>query len=226
MKKPVTCLLLILAWAVLRGAEPSIAELRAKAEAGDVVAQVQLASDYDYGRGVPQDYGQAAHWYRKAADQGNSVAQNNLGSLYQNGLGVARDYAKAGELYRASAALGFPMAENSLGMMYDLGLGVTQDREMGNQWYLKAAEHGVPEAMLNLAINYHDGVGVPLDKIESFKWLDMARFFTQQSKDMKTKWRIRGTLDQLKKELTKAQIKEGEQRSHDWYEAFRKRNGR
>ncbi len=211
---------------VMPGAEPTINELRAKAEAGDSKAQLLIASDYDHGRGIRQDYAEAARWYEKAAVAGDRVAQNNLGSLYQNGLGVTKDYAKALELYRKSAEQEFAMAENSLGMMYDLGLGVGQDREIGNQWYRKAAEHGIPEAMLNLGLNYHDGAGVPQDKVEAFKWIDLARFFTQNSNDMKTKWQIRGVLDQLKKELSRAQIKEGEHRSHDWYESYRKKNSK
>lgn len=45
--------------------------------------------------GVPQDYAEAAKWYRKAAEQGISLAQFNLGTLYYNGQGVPQDYAEA-----------------------------------------------------------------------------------------------------------------------------------
>jgi TPR repeat protein len=47
------------------------------------------------GWGVPQDYAQAAIWYRKAAEQGSAEAQFNLGLLYDNGLGVPLDYSQA-----------------------------------------------------------------------------------------------------------------------------------
>ncbi len=43
---------------------------------------------YAIGRGVPQDYTQAAIWYRRAADQGHSGAQYELGLLYDKGQGV------------------------------------------------------------------------------------------------------------------------------------------
>ena len=43
------------------------------------------------GRGVPQDYAEAARWFRFAAEQGHVKAQANLGWLYHNGLGVARN---------------------------------------------------------------------------------------------------------------------------------------
>jgi len=37
---------------------------------------------------VPQDYTQAAIWYRRAAEQGHSGAQYELGLLYDKGQGV------------------------------------------------------------------------------------------------------------------------------------------
>ena len=52
---------------------------RAKALQGDAAAQFNLGLMYAQGRGVAQDYGVAASWYRKAADQGNADAQGVLG---------------------------------------------------------------------------------------------------------------------------------------------------
>ena len=37
-------------------------------------AQVKLADIYLEGRGVPQDYTEAAEWYRRAAEQGDAMA--------------------------------------------------------------------------------------------------------------------------------------------------------
>ncbi len=196
--------------------------LLAKAEQGDVNAQVAVALRYDTGARRPEDYAQAVTWYQKAANAGDAVAQNNLGSMYQNGLGVQKDLEKARALYAKAAAQGFPMAENSLGLMYDLGLGgLPQDRAVADAWYLKAADQGEPEAMLNLGINYHNGYGVPMDLVQSYKWLDLARFFTQSSKDMRVKWSCRGALDALSKEMNPASIKDGQRLSHDWVESFR-----
>ena len=47
------------------------------------------------GQGVPQDYAEAARWYRKAAGQGNDRAQSSLGIMYFNGQGVAQDYVQS-----------------------------------------------------------------------------------------------------------------------------------
>jgi TPR repeat protein len=59
------------------------------------MAQHNLGFAYGVGQGLPQDYGQAAFWYRKAADQGNAEAQLGLGLLYAQGQGVPQDYVEA-----------------------------------------------------------------------------------------------------------------------------------
>ena len=74
---------------------PKIAALRVKANAGDADAQYNLGRIYDNGQGVPQDYGQAAAWYRKAAEQGTAPAQRDLGLLYYQGAGVAKSVPDA-----------------------------------------------------------------------------------------------------------------------------------
>jgi len=44
-----------------------------------------------FGAGVPQNYSEAADWYRRAAEQGHVDAQVSLGQLYQTGRGVPLD---------------------------------------------------------------------------------------------------------------------------------------
>jgi TPR repeat protein len=63
-----------------------------------------LGIAYDNGRGVPQDYGQAAQWYRKAAQQGFAGAQINLGALYTNGHGVRQNRVVAYALFNLTTA--------------------------------------------------------------------------------------------------------------------------
>ena len=50
---------------------------------------------YQYGRGVPQNYGMAVYWYRRAAEQGNPAAQHLLGLMYDKGLGRPTDHVAA-----------------------------------------------------------------------------------------------------------------------------------
>ena len=51
------------------------------AEQGDAAAQCLLGVVYAQGLGVPQDYKEAAKWYRLAAEQGHAAAQRNRGLL-------------------------------------------------------------------------------------------------------------------------------------------------
>jgi TPR repeat protein len=70
-------------------------ELIEKAKAGDAVAQYKLGYNYYLGKGIAQDFSQAAVWWQKAAEQGFPDAQNNLGVLYNSGKGVPQSYADA-----------------------------------------------------------------------------------------------------------------------------------
>lgn len=95
----------------------------------------------------------------------------------------------------------------------DLGTGVKQDRAKANELYLKAAQAGDPRSMMNYAINLANGDGTKADLVEAFSWTDVARFLTQDSKDMKMRWRIRGLYDELKESLSPIQLKEAESRT-------------
>ena len=71
--------------------------LSAAAKQGQPDAQVTLGQMYENGEGVPQDYGLAAYWYRKAADRtiylgGAGQGANSLAQLYQDGHATPQDY--------------------------------------------------------------------------------------------------------------------------------------
>jgi TPR repeat protein len=74
------------------------------AEQGDPVAQSYLGFMFETGRGVPQNYTEAAMWYRRAAEQGDSLAQYSLGLLYDKGQGVPRDIVEASKWLNLSTA--------------------------------------------------------------------------------------------------------------------------
>ena len=69
-------------------------------------AQNSLGYMYSQGKGVPQDYKEAAKWYRKAAEQGLAIAQLNLGIRYAQGEGVLQDYVESYAWLNISAAQG------------------------------------------------------------------------------------------------------------------------
>lgn len=61
------------------------------AEAGDVVAQYNLAMMFAEGDGTNVNDKKAVYWYIKAAKNGHMRAQNNLGLRYHDGKGVDVD---------------------------------------------------------------------------------------------------------------------------------------
>ena len=61
--------------------------------------RVDLGTCYLYGRGVKQDYAQAAYWLNKAAELGHSAGLHRLGVLYWNGWGVPRDEPESVKLW-------------------------------------------------------------------------------------------------------------------------------
>jgi len=74
------------------------------AEQGDPAAQSYLGFMFETGRGVPQNYTEAAMWYRRAAEQGDSLAQYSLGLLYDRGQGVPQDIVEANKWLNLSTA--------------------------------------------------------------------------------------------------------------------------
>lgn len=108
---------------------------RKAAEQGDASAQAELGFMYYKGRGVRQNYLEAAKWYRKAAEQELPEAQLSLGNRYHDGEGVPQDDAEAVKWYKKAAEQGDPDAQNNLGAMYANGQGVPQDYMLAHKWF-------------------------------------------------------------------------------------------
>jgi len=87
------------------------------AEQGNANAQNLVGEMYFLGKGVKQDYQEAAKWYRKAAEQGDANAQYNLGLLYENGQGVLKDDIMAYALFNLAAVQGCEEARNNRALL-------------------------------------------------------------------------------------------------------------
>jgi TPR repeat protein len=114
------------------------------ASKGDPEAQFRAGVSYETGCGVPQDYAQAIHWYRKAADNGHPGAQNSLGGLYLEGRGVEQSNEEAKKWYLRAASEGHPGAQNNLGYMYQTGRAGRDERDAqsSNDEAFKSTEPG------------------------------------------------------------------------------------
>lgn len=176
---------------------PEIAELRERANAGDVSAQCMLAIRYLGGDGVPQDTEKAVEWFRKAeeqvhargeftlglafsfayaghAGQGHADAQSELGFAYAAGNGVPQDDEQAVHWFRKAAEQGHAEAQTALGRAYAGDGGVPQDDEQAVYWFRKAAEQGEPQAQYDLGEAYASGRGVPQDHAQAVEWYRKA----------------------------------------------------
>jgi len=93
---------------------------------------------YSTGRGVAEDYKEAARWYRKAANQGLANAQTNLGLMYANGAGVSKDYKEAAKWYQKAADQGVAVAQFNLAILYGKGAGVDGNFIEAHEWLSRA----------------------------------------------------------------------------------------
>jgi TPR repeat protein len=89
------------------------------AERGNAAAQTYLGSLFETGRGVPQNYTEAAMWYRRAAEQGDTRAQYSLGLLYDRGFGVPQDIVEASKWLNLSTAAAPPPAREARARIRD-----------------------------------------------------------------------------------------------------------
>jgi len=122
--------------------------------------QYYVGLAYEWGHGIPEDYGRAALWYRKAADQGFAPAQSSLGVMYGIGQGVAKDDAEAAMWFRKAADQGFAAAQYNLGIAYGTGQGVAKDDAEAAMWFRKAADQGFAPAQTILDSLHQGGSSV------------------------------------------------------------------
>jgi TPR repeat protein len=109
--------------------------------------QYVLGNLYYKGDSVPQDYTEAAKWYRKAADQGHTNSQYMLASMHDRGDGMSPDYIEAVAWYRKAAENGHIPAQLELGRKYASGQGVPQNYAEAYVWFSLAATSGLESAM-------------------------------------------------------------------------------
>lgn len=133
-----------------------------------------MGKRYDRGEGVPEDFTEAAKWWRKAADQNDSEAQYDLGYSYYRGRGVEKDYAEAVKWVRKGAKQNDAAAQGLLGLAYRTGDGVEEDFFEAVKWFQKSADQGHAVSQSFLGEMYAKGQGVPKDAVEAVRWYRKA----------------------------------------------------
>ena len=112
------------------------------------------------GQGVPQDYAEAARWFRRAAEQEHPKAQYNLGVMYNNGHVVLQDYAEAARWYRRAAEQGYRRGAEQSGHHVRRGQGRATGLRRGHaRGTAGQPSRNTPSAQNNLGIMYDEGQG-------------------------------------------------------------------
>lgn len=204
--------------AYMRGDDATaVQEFRVLAVQGNANAQFYLGVMYNDGRGVPQDYEQALHWYRRAAERGVAEAQLNLGVMYNAGRGVPQDYGQALHWFRRAAERGLASAQFNLGMMHEEGQGVPQDYALSLYWYRQAAAQGHAGAQNNLGVMHEHGQGVPQDYVNAYFLYNLAAARSPAGRERERAVRNR---DRMAARLTPAQLAEAQARARAWHPAL------
>lgn len=109
-------------------------------------AQYAIAVLYCLGKGVDQDYKQAAKWLKLAVSAGHIQAQLKLGFFYLQGKGVEKNEAEARQYFLTAAEHGFVDAQFNIGVMYLKGVGGKINTSKAKYWLKKAALQGDQDA--------------------------------------------------------------------------------
>ena len=144
---------------------------RARAEAGDPIAQFSLGALLYYGS---TDTAGGIAWIRKAAGQRLAAAEHHLGQIHEFGFGVAPDDRLALEWYRRAADDGSAAAARAVGEFYLKGRGVPADAAAAARWFTRAADGDDLRAQYQLGQMYFDGTGVPRDYTSAYVWFTLA----------------------------------------------------
>ena len=99
------------------GPADSLIQLHWRAWTGSTEAQLALAWRYREGRGVPQDYAQAADWFERAAAKGSPRAAYDLAVLGYYGMGRPAQPERARALLGRASAQDYAPALAFLGMI-------------------------------------------------------------------------------------------------------------
>ncbi len=168
--------------------------LRLAAASGNPSASFEVGARFAEGKGIRQDFKQAAHWYTKAATRGFALAQYRLATLYERGLGVDKDLGRAKIWYERAARQGNVKSMHNLAVL-TAGSGTgNSDYGQAARWFGEAANRGLADSQFNLAILYQNGLGVSKDLKQAYQWFGLAA----RSGDKDADARRKGLVSEMK----------------------------
>ena len=127
-----------------------------------------LATHFERGLAVDQDFAEAARLFRLASEQGAVIAELWLGRLYLDGRGVEKDAAEAHRWFRRAATwlTYYPTAaENYFLASMSLGWTYVPDAVKEEIRWMRGLNALAPAAQYALGLRYRDGEGVDADPL-------------------------------------------------------------
>jgi uncharacterized protein len=146
------------------------------ARAGDDVAALSVAKDYQFGSNdARKDDVEAAKWYRASALAGNLEAQYLLSKLIASNAAQLKMNAQDGlKLLQSAADKGFAPAQNELGLRFQKGTGVAASGTEALKWFQRASDQNFVSAHVNLGLLLVKGDGVQQDLAKAFSLFQKA----------------------------------------------------
>ncbi|HWE98389.1 MAG TPA: hypothetical protein VG248_01175 [Caulobacteraceae bacterium] len=136
---------------------------RRLAERGDGDGCFQVASRYESGDGVIQDFAESVVWFRRAAEAGSVEAEAKLGEIYFFGRSTPQALRGLDSVAGAANASG-------LASLFPAGLNVERDFVQAAHWNGLAAEAGSLDAQIRFADQHLFGLGIPFDESAAGAW--------------------------------------------------------
>ena len=129
-----------------------------------------LGVAYEEGKGIAQNFADAAEMYQKAIDLGQNEAYAYLASAYFDGRGIPASETEAVNLLQTGADKGDARSQRHLAVLYTQGKGVPYDYEKALHWSLEAAKGGDVQAMYLSAAMHEKGIGTSRNIQEALHW--------------------------------------------------------
>ncbi len=158
-----------------------IDELRAKANADEIIAMEELARRLVQGVGVTKDQQAGAGWLLRAAQRGSAQSAFNVAVMYERGFVVERDSTKAIEWYRKAIAANLAMAKHNLALLLRDGKGAPRDGKEAVELLRSATLQGMAASMFTLGDIYERGDAAPKDAATALAWFAITAEFERQT---------------------------------------------
>ena len=148
--------------------------LEREARAGDVAAQVALASSLLFGAHGRLDARAASKWILKANAAGDPHAKFLYGCRHLTGVGVPEDRELAVQWWKEAAQGGDPQGCAHMAWAYHFGFGLRANTNEAVGWAFEAAIQGVSSAQYSIGMRYLRGGNMEKDPVKAYFWVRLA----------------------------------------------------